>query len=97
MTAVRVPSPLRPYTGGAKEVDVTGATVGVALQNLAQRYPDVRRHLFDEAGALRAYVNVFVNDDDIRTLEGEATLLHPADRMMIIPSIAGGNAGEAIR
>jgi molybdopterin converting factor small subunit len=90
MTTVRVPTPLRPYTGGAKEVDVTGATVGAALLDLAQRYPDVQRHLFDESGALRSYVNVFVNDDDIRSLQGDATVLRPSDRVMIIPSIAGG-------
>ncbi len=94
MTIVRVPTPLRPYTGGAKEVEVTGDTVGAALRNLAERYPDVRRHLFNEIGALRAYVNVFVNDDDIRTLQGDATVLQSTDRMMIIPSIAGGKAGE---
>jgi molybdopterin converting factor small subunit len=94
MTTVRVPTPLRPYTGGAKEVEAAGDTVGAALLDLAQRYPDVRRHLFDETGALRPYVNVFVNDDDIRTLQGDATLLQSSDRMMILPSIAGGKAGE---
>jgi len=94
MTIVRVPTPLRPYTGGAKEVEATGDTVGAALHNLAERYPDVRRHLFDESGALRPYVNMFVNDDDIRSLQGDATVLHASDRVMIIPSIAGGKAGE---
>ena len=94
MTTVRVPTPLRPYTGGAKEVEATGDTVGAALHDLAERYPDVRRHLFDETGALRPYINVFVNDDDIRTLQGDATVLRSSDRMMIIPSIAGGKAGE---
>ncbi len=94
MTTLRVPTPLRPYTGGAKEIDVTGGTVGAALQDLTARYPDVRRHLFDDAGGLRPYVNVFLNDEDIRALQSEATPLRSADRLMIIPSIAGG-AGEA--
>jgi molybdopterin converting factor small subunit len=94
MTTIRVPTPLRPYTGGAKEVDVSGGTVGAALQDLTARFPDVRRHLFDDAGGLRPYVNVFLNDEDIRALQAEATPLQSADRLMIIPSIAGG-AGEA--
>jgi len=90
MTTVRIPTPLRPYTGGAKEVEVAGETVAAALGDLVQRHPDVKRHLFDDAGALRAYVNVFLNDDDVRALQGEATPLKPGDRLMIIPSIAGG-------
>ena len=90
MTIVRIPTPLRSYTGGAKEVDVTGGTVDAALVDLTVRYPDVRRHLFDEAGGLRPYVNVFLNDEDIRTLQSGATPLQPADRLMIVPSIAGG-------
>lgn len=90
MTTIRVPTPLRPYTGGAKEVDVTGVTVGAALDDLAVRYPDVRRHLFDDAGGLRPYVNVFLNDEDIRTLQAEATPVEASDRLMIVPSIAGG-------
>jgi molybdopterin converting factor small subunit len=90
MTIVRVPTPLRPYTGGAKEVEASGETVGAVLGDLAQRFPDLKRHLFDDAGGLRPYVNVFLNDDDVRTLQGEATQLKPGDRLMIIPSIAGG-------
>ncbi len=92
MTTIRIPTPLRPYTGGSKEVDVTGGTVGAALVDLSARYPDVRRHLFDDAGGLRPYVNVFLNDEDIRTLQAEATPLQSADRLMIVPSIAGGTA-----
>lgn len=90
MTTVRIPTPLRSFTGGAKEVEASGETVGAALGDLAQRFPDLKRHLFDDAGTLRAYVNVFVNDEDIRSLQGGATPLMPGDRVMIIPSIAGG-------
>jgi adenylyltransferase/sulfurtransferase len=93
MTTIRVPTPLRPYTGGAKEVEASGETVAAALGDLVQRFPDLQRHLFDDAGALRAYVNVFLNDDDVRSLQGEATPLKPGDRLMIIPSIAGGAPG----
>jgi molybdopterin converting factor small subunit len=92
MSAVRVPTPLRPYTEGMKEVDVQAGTVGEALQNLATRYPGVRPHLFDEQGSLRAYVNVFLNDDDVRSLQGQATPLQPSDRLTIVPSIAGGGS-----
>jgi len=90
MTIIRVPAPLRPYTGGSKEVEVAGETVAAALADLVKHYPDLKRHLFDDAGALRAYVNVFLNDEDVRALQGEATPLEPGDRLMIIPSIAGG-------
>lgn len=90
MTTVRVPTPLRPYTGGLKEVVVEGNTVGAALRDLVRRCPAVRPHLFDEGGHLRPYVNLFVNDQDIRSLEGEATPLAAGDRLMILPSIAGG-------
>jgi len=90
MSAVRVPSPLRPYTEGMKEIDVQAGTVGGALLALADQYPGVKTHLFDEQGDLRAYVNVFLNDEDVRGLEGAATPIQPTDRLTIVPSIAGG-------
>ena len=90
MTTIRIPTPLRPYTGGAKEIEASGETVSQALDDLVQRHPDLKRHLFDDAGELRAYVNVFLNDDDVRTLQGGTTTVKPGDRLMIIPSIAGG-------
>jgi molybdopterin converting factor small subunit len=90
MSAVRVPTPLRPYTEGLKEIEVQASTVGEALQRLAEQYPGLKAHLFDDQGSLRAYVNVFVNDEDMRGLQGEATPVASADRVTIIPSIAGG-------
>ncbi len=90
MTLVRVPTPLRPYTEGQKEIRVVADTVGSALQRLADDYPGLRPHLFDESGDLRAYVNIFVNEDDVRSLEGNNTALTEEDRVLIIPSIAGG-------
>ncbi len=92
MSAVRVPTPLRPFTGGMKEIEVQAATVGEALQGLADKYPAVKTHLFDDQGSLRAYVNVFLNDEDVRGLEGDATPIQPSDRLTIVPSIAGGNS-----
>ncbi len=92
MSAVRVPTPLRPYTEGMKEINVQAGTVGEALKGLADQYPGVKTHLFDDRGNLRAYVNVFLNDDDVRGLEGEATPILPSDRLTIVPSIAGGSS-----
>jgi molybdopterin converting factor small subunit len=93
MISIRIPSPLRTYTDGLKEVKIVGDTVGSAIASLAQQYPGVRPHLFDEHGTLRSYVNLFVNNEDIRHLEGPATPITEQDRLMIIPSIAGGVYG----
>ncbi|MDX1601026.1 MAG: ubiquitin-like small modifier protein 1 [Anaerolineales bacterium] len=90
MTAVKVPTPLRPYTEGQKELEVEANTVGEALENLADTYPGLKKHLFDDEGNLRSYVNVFVNEDDVRGLEGEDTPIGPDDQVTIVPSIAGG-------
>jgi adenylyltransferase/sulfurtransferase len=90
MTTIRIPTPLRPYAGGQAEVPVSGATVGAALGDLTARHPNLRQHLYAENGELRAFVNVFINDEDIRHLRGADTPVQEGDRLMIIPSIAGG-------
>jgi adenylyltransferase/sulfurtransferase len=90
VTRVHIPTPLRHYTGGASVVEVEGATVGEALATLLARHPDLRRHLHDEQGRLRRYVNVYRNDQDVRHLERERTALGPGDTLSIVPSIAGG-------
>jgi molybdopterin converting factor small subunit len=97
MSVVRIPSPLRPYTEGKKEVEVNGATVMAVLEDLGIRYPSLRSHLFNGNGALRPYVNIFINDRDIRGLQGEATPVAAADRLMIVPSIAGGSGADRLR
>ena len=94
MSLVRLPTPLRPYAEGQREVEVKGTTVADALGNLAQKYPGLSRHLYDEGGHLRPYVNVFLNEDDVRTLQGEATPIADEDRLVIVPSIAGGTSGR---
>jgi molybdopterin converting factor small subunit len=91
MTTIRIPTPLRAYTGGLKEVEVEGDTVGSVLEALAHLHPSVKPHLFDDLGTLRSYVNLFVNDEDIRNLQGHETPITESDRLMIIPSIAGGS------
>lgn len=90
MPNIRIPTPLRPYTGNQAEVTVSGESVGAALADLTQRFPELRQHLYTESGNLRAFVNVFLNSEDIRHLKGEATVVKEGDRLMIVPSIAGG-------
>lgn len=89
MATVRIPAPLRPYAGGNKDIAVAGETVGVALENLAESYPELRDHLF-EGNRLRSFVNLYLNQEDIRYLNGPETELCESDTLMIIPSIAGG-------
>jgi len=90
MPTLRIPTPLRPYTEGAGEIEIQAATVGGALQELLDQYPALRLHLMDEDGQLRAFVNLFLNDEDVRHLQGQQTELKADDRLMILPSIAGG-------
>jgi molybdopterin converting factor small subunit len=90
MTKIRIPAPLRAYTSGLKEVEVKADTVGSALDALAEMHPSIKQHLFDDLGAVRSYVNLFLNDEDVRNLKGHATPITGSDRLMIVPSIAGG-------
>jgi adenylyltransferase/sulfurtransferase len=87
---VLIPTPLRAYTGQQDAVEVDGATVGDLLTSLTARYGDLRKHLYSDDGKLRSFVNVYVNDDDIRYLDREATALKPGDVVSIVPSVAGG-------
>jgi molybdopterin converting factor small subunit len=89
MATIRIPTPLRPYSGGNSAVTVTGETVGEALDDLTLRHPQLRAHLF-EGDELRSFVNVYLNKEDVRGLQGAATALKADDTLMIIPSIAGG-------
>jgi adenylyltransferase/sulfurtransferase len=90
MTTLRIPTPLRPYAGGESEIEIQAENVRQALTELTTRFPALRQHLYSETGELRAFVNLFVNDEDIRHLQGVDTPLSDDDRIMIIPSIAGG-------
>ncbi|MCP4428292.1 MAG: MoaD/ThiS family protein [Chloroflexi bacterium] len=92
MATIRIPTPLRPYCGGQSSVQVSGGTVGAALDDLTNQYPDLRRHLFD-GNKLRSFVNVFLNEEDVRYLDGAETAVADNDALMIIPSIAGGKVG----
>ena len=90
MTTIRIPSPLRPYTAGQVEINIQGSTVVSALNDMVARYPDLRPHLFTEDGELRVFINLFLNEEDIRQLEGLNTPLKEGDRLMLVPSVAGG-------
>jgi molybdopterin converting factor small subunit len=90
MAQIQIPSPLRQYSGKQAAVDVPGKTVGEALAGLVSQHPDLKRHLYTDDGKLRAFVNVYVNDEDMRYLQKEATALKDGDTISIVPSIAGG-------
>jgi adenylyltransferase/sulfurtransferase len=87
---ILVPTPLRQYAGKRSAIDVQAATVGEALQSLVSAYPDLRKHLYNEQGKLRAFVNLYLNDEDIRYLQQDQTAVSDGDTLSIIPSIAGG-------
>jgi len=87
---VLIPTPLRPYAGKQSIVEVTAQTVGDALSNLVAQHPDLRKHLFSEDGKLRSFVNVYLNDEDIRYLSKDATPVKETDIVSIVPSVAGG-------
>jgi len=95
MAKILIPTPLRQYTAKQDSVQLQGSTVGEVLQSLTSQYADLRRHLYTDEGKLRSFVNVYVNDDDIRYLNKEATPLKEGDTVSIVPSIAGGSAGVA--
>ena len=87
---VRIPTPLRPFTGQQASVTLEGTTIGEVLSQLTATYTDLRPHLFDKDGRLRSFVNVYLNDEDIRHLGREATPIGAADTVSIVPSVAGG-------
>ena len=87
---VMIPTPLRQYTGKKDTVEAEGNTAGEILTDLTNKYSLLKKHLFNENGELRSYVNIYVNDEDIRYLQNDNTMLNETDVISIIPSIAGG-------
>ncbi len=87
---VIIPTPLRPYAGRQESVELQAATVGEALSSLTSRYVELKKHLYSDDGRLRSFVNVYVNDEDIRYLQKDQTRLSEGDTISIVPSIAGG-------
>lgn len=94
MPKIYIPTPLRPYADGLEAVACGGSTVGEALSDLATRFGKLRKHLYDEAGRIRSFVNIYKNDEDVRHLQKEATPVSESDILSIVPSIAGGSPGR---
>jgi MoaD family protein len=90
VSTVKIPPVLRSYTGGEKEVAAEGSSVGEVLRSLAHRHPDTERQLFGEDGSLNRYVNVYLNDEDVRVLDGLDTAVKRGDTLVILPAMAGG-------
>ncbi|MEN8171609.1 MAG: MoaD/ThiS family protein [Chloroflexota bacterium] len=90
MPVIKIPTPLRPYAGGQNEITVQGSIVIEVLRDLVTQYPALEKHLFSTEDKLRPYVNLFLGEEDVRYLQGEATILKEDDKLRIIPSIAGG-------
>ena len=90
MAKILIPTPLRQFAGKNDSVEVSGATVGEALSALTAAHPDLRKQLYNDEGKLRSFVNVYVNDEDIRYLSKDATAIAASDVIAIVPAIAGG-------
>src|SRR5215467_11451671 len=91
---IMIPTPLRPYTGQQAVVEIDGKNVGEILQNLTARHADLKAHLFAPDGKLRSFVNVYLNDEDIRYLRREETPVTSSDTLSIVPSVAGGSGAR---
>lgn len=90
MPTVRIPTPLRKLTNNEEEVTASGATLGAVLEELNATYPGLGERILDEQGAIRRFVNIFVNDEDVRFLQEKETPVKETDEISIVPAIAGG-------
>ena len=91
MSTIKIPTPLRPYAGGQSKIEVQGETVAEVLDQLVEDYPDIRQHIMNGDNELRPFVNLFLNGENVKDLQGGETPLGKDDRLMLIPSIAGGS------
>jgi len=87
---VRIPTPLRKLTNNEELIEVNGATIGEIITELQNRYPGFQERLLDESGQIRRFVNIYVNEEDVRFLDNQDTVLKEGDEVSIIPAIAGG-------
>ena len=90
MPSLRIPTPLRAYTAGNSEITIQGQTAGEALNDLIALHPGLKPHLFNDEGSLRPFVNLFLGEENINELQGLDTPINETDRLLLIPSIAGG-------
>jgi molybdopterin synthase sulfur carrier subunit len=90
MAKIRIPTPLRKLTNNEEVIEVNALTIGEAIVELQTRFPGIQERLLDDSGAVRRFVNVYVNEEDIRFLQNQQTALKQSDEVSIIPAIAGG-------
>jgi len=90
MPVLRIPTPLRAYTDGQSNISVAGSNISEALTDLTTQYPTIKPHLFSEGGELRPFVNLFIGENNIKDLQGVSTPIKDDDKLVLIPSIAGG-------
>jgi MoaD family protein len=90
MATIRIPPVLRAHTGGVPEVEAEGGNVGEVLRALTAQHPDTEKQLFGEEGDLNRYVNIYLNDEDVRVLKGLETAVSDGDTVVILPAMAGG-------
>ncbi|MDR1492759.1 MAG: MoaD/ThiS family protein [Planctomycetaceae bacterium] len=90
MITIQLPTALRTFTDGQADISLEAPTVDAALRQLTAQFADLQRHLFDDAGKLRSFVNVYLNDENVRSFDGVNTALKDGDVLMLIPAIAGG-------
>jgi molybdopterin converting factor small subunit len=88
---IEIPTAFRRFTDGAPKIDCSATTVAAALTELTTRFPDLSKHVRDESGQIRQFLNVYLNEEDIRFLGGESCCLKEGDRVLLVPSIAGGS------
>ena len=90
MAVIRIPTPLRSYVNGQVEVSIQGSTVAEAMESLVDQFPAIQPHLYNGEGHLRPFVNLFLGEDNIKDLRGLDTPIGEGDRILLVPSIAGG-------
>ncbi len=90
MSKIIIPTPLRKFTNQTATIQTNGTTVQAAIEELATKFPDLKQHLFDQSGTIRSFIRIFVGDDDIQSLEKEATKVSQHTIISIVPAIAGG-------
>ncbi len=96
MVTVNIPTPLRKLTGGESRVQAKGKDILSVVENLEAQFPGIRERLLDETGEIKRFINIYVNEDEIRSLQGKATPVSDGDRISIVPAMAGGYGLEVI-
>ena len=97
MVKVRIPTPLRPMTGGKSEVETQASDIQAMIESLNGQFPGLKSRICDDAGEIRRFVNIYLNEEDIRFMKGKDTPLKDGDQISIVPAIAGGSAGKRPR